>query len=217
MCNYRGMTNTALPTENPIRHDNGDGSKIGYARVSTGDQDLTLQLDALKAAGCGLIYWDHGVSGSTTARPGLDAALADCRRPGDTLCVWKLDRLGRSTAHLVTLVEKFKADGIGFHSVTDGINTNTPAGEMMFTIMAAVAQMERSLTIERTRAGLAAANARGRKGGRKPKLTAAQVSQVRKMRHDQGMTLNEIADMFKVSRATIIRVLQADTPATTSK
>lgn len=207
------MTNTALPTENPIRHDGGDQSKIGYARVSTGDQDLALQLDALKAAGCGRVYWDHGISGSTTARPGLDNALGHLR-DGDTLTVWKLDRLGRSTAHLVTLVEKFKADGIGFHSVTDGINTNTPAGEMMFTIMAAVAQMERSLTIERTRAGLEAAKARGRKGGRKPKLTAAQVSQVRKMRHDQDMTLNKIADMFNVSRATIIRVLQADTPAT---
>lgn len=214
MCNYWGMTNTALPTENPIRHDDGDQTKVGYARVSTADQDLTLQLDALKAAGCGTVHWDHGVSGSTTARPGLDAALADCRRSGDTLCVWKLDRLGRSTAHLVTLVQDLKDKGVGFHSVTDGIDTSTVGGEMLFTIMAAVAQMERSLTIERTRAGLEVAKARGRKGGRKPKLTAAQVSQVRKMRHDQDMTLNEIADMFNVSRATIIRTLQADAPAT---
>lgn len=212
MCNCWGMTNTALPTENPIRHDDGDPTKVGYARVSTADQDLQLQLDALKAAGCGRVYWDHGVSGSTTARPGLDDALGHLRG-GDTLTVWKLDRLGRSTAHLVTLVERFNAEGIEFHSTEDGINTNTPAGEMMFTIMAAVAQMERSLTIERTRAGLEVAKARGRKGGRKPKLTAAQVSQVRKMRHDQGMTLNEIADMFNVSRATIIRTLQADAPA----
>lgn len=208
------MTNTALPAENPIRHDDGDQTKVGYARVSTADQDLTMQITSLKASGCGRVYWDHGVSGSTTARPGLDAALGHLRG-GDTLTVWKLDRLGRSTAHLVTLVEQFEKDGIGFYSVSDGINTNTPAGEMMFTIMAAVAKMERDLTIERTRAGLAVANARGRKGGRKPKLTAAQVSQVRKMRHDQDMTLNEIADMFKVSRATIIRVLQAS-PAVTA-
>lgn len=199
------MSTTALPTENPIKYADGDRARIGYARVSTADQSLNLQIDALKAAGCGRVYWDHGVSGSTTARPGLDMAL-DRLDDGSTLTVWKLDRLGRSTAHLVSLVEQFKKDGVGFHSVTDGINTNTPAGEMMFTIMAAVAQMERSLTIERTRAGLAAAKARGRKGGRKPALNPAQVKQARRMR-DDGETLNGIADVLGVSRTTIIRAL----------
>ncbi|MGN7227396.1 recombinase family protein [Dietzia maris] len=199
------MTATKLPAENPIRYEDGDPTKVGYARVSTGDQDLTLQLDALKAAGCGRAFWDHGISGSTKARPGLDAALGHLR-DGDTLTVWKLDRLGRSTSHLVTLVEQFRDERIGFHSVTDGINTATPAGEMLFTIMAAVAQMERSLTIERTRAGLAAAKARGRQGGRKPSLNPRQVQQVRKMR-DEGETLDAIAETFGVSRSTVIRVL----------
>lgn len=209
------MTTTALPLGNPIRHDDGDPTKVGYARVSTSDQELALQLDALTAAGCGRVYWDHGISGSTKARPGLDAALGHLR-DGDTLTVWKLDRLGRSTAHLVTLVEQFRNEGIGFHSVTDGINTATPAGEMLFTIMAAVAQMERSLTIERTRAGLAAAKARGRQGGRKPSLNPRQAEQVRRMR-EEGETLDAIAETFGVSRSTVIRVLTRDDRAKKSE
>lgn len=208
------MVANKLPAENPIRYEGGDPSKVGYARVSTGDQDLTLQLDALEAAGCVRVFWDHGISGSTKARPGLDAALGHLR-DGDTLTVWKLDRLGRSTAHLVTLVEQFRNEGIGFHSITDGINTATPAGEMLFTIMAAVAQMERSLTIERTRAGLAAAKARGRQGGRKPSLNPRQTEQVRRMR-DEGETLDAIAETFGVSRSTVIRVLNPNAKTVTS-
>lgn len=195
--------------EKPEVIETGDPTRIGYARVSTADQSLDLQVDALREAGCGRIYKDQGVSGATSSRKGLNAALAYMRE-GDTLVVWKLDRLGRSTAHLVGLVEQFDKEGKHLHVTADKIDTSTPAGRMVFTIMSAVAQMERDLTRERTRAGLEAARARGRKGGRKPKLDHGKRSRARQMR-DQGATLNEIAGALGVSRATIIRTLQANT------
>lgn len=208
-----GMSNNT-PDQNPVINEDGDQSRIGYARVSTKDQSLHPQIDALKESGCGTIYWDHGVSGATTARPGLDAALASTTlRKGDTLVVARLDRLGRTVKHLIATVEDLEGRGVAFSSLNEDMRTDTAAGRMVFTVLCAVAEMERSLIAERTRAGLDAARARGRKGGRRPSLTPAQVEQVHRMRHDQDATLEAIADTFKVSRSTIIRVL-SKSPAT---
>lgn len=200
----------AKPT--PIRFPDGDPSRVGYARVSTTSQSLAPQVDALRNAGCGVVFTDHAVSGSTTSRPGLDAAL-DHLRAGDVFTVWKLDRLGRTTKHLIATVEQFDADGVQLVSLTEGIDTTTPAGRMTFTVLCAVAQMERDLIAERTRAGLDAARARGRKGGRRPSLTDRQTEQVHRMRHEQNATLDEIAETFGVSRSTIIRALRTTATA----
>ena len=143
---------------------------IGYARVSTTDQNPQLQLDALRDAGAVRVFNDHGVSGSTAARPGLDSCL-DHLREGDVLTVWKLDRLGRNTQHVLAVVDDLTSRGIGFRSITEGLHTDGPMGKAMLTIMAAFAQLERDTMIERTRAGLAAAAANGRKGGRPARST----------------------------------------------
>ncbi|MFH0823114.1 MAG: recombinase family protein [Pseudomonadota bacterium] len=143
------------------------GEHIGYARVSTNDQDLSLQVNELKAVGCDTIFTDK-VSGTKSERPGLDECLKTLR-PGDTLIVWRLDGLGRSMQHLVSVVTELKSRGIGFRSLRDGaIDTTTASGELIFNIFAALAQFEAELIRERTRAGLSAARARGRNGGRKP-------------------------------------------------
>jgi DNA invertase Pin-like site-specific DNA recombinase len=139
---------------------------IGYARISTADQDPALQLDALHQIGCTRIFQDHGVSGAKTERPGLTAALSHVRE-GDVLVVWKLDRLGRSLAHLIDTVSDLERRGIGLRSLTEAIDTTTPGGRLIFHVFGALGQFERDLIRERTRAGLAAAAARGRKGGRK--------------------------------------------------
>ena len=143
---------------------------IGYARVSTTDQNPQLQLDALEEAGATRIYTDHGVSGATTSQRHLDACL-DHLREGDVLTVWKLDRLGRNTQHVLAVVDQLTSRGIGFRSLTEGLHTEGPMGTAMLTIMAAFAQLERDTMIERTRAGLAAAAANGRKGGRLARST----------------------------------------------
>src|SRR5271157_2107667 len=143
------------------------GQQIGYARVSTNDQDLSLQMNELKATGCAPIFTDK-VSGAKSERPGLDHCLKTLRA-GDTLVVWRLDRLGRSMQHLVSIITELKARGIGFRSLRDGaIDTTTASGELVFNIFAALAQFEAGLIRERTRAGLAAARAWGRNGGRTP-------------------------------------------------
>src|SRR5579864_7975147 len=139
---------------------------IGYARVSTLDQDPSLQLDALTAAGCGKIF-DDQASGARADRPGLQRAL-DYARQDDVLVVWKLDRLGRSLPHLIEVVAALEQRGIGFRSITEAIDTTTPGGRLVFHLFGALGQFERDLIQERARAGLAAAAARGRKGGRKP-------------------------------------------------
>ena len=135
---------------------------IGYARVSTGDQNLDLQLEALKKAGCEEIFKD-AISGTRSKRPGLDKAL-ELLRKDDTLVVWKLDRLGRSVKHLVNMVGELREKGVQFKSLTDSIDTGTPSGRFFFHVMASLAEMERELTVERTRAGLEAARKLGRKG-----------------------------------------------------
>jgi len=137
---------------------------IGYARVSTQDQNLDLQLDALKQAGCELLFTDT-LSGAKAERPGLKDTLSHLRRD-DTLVVWKLDRLGRTTKGLIDLVEQLKERGIGFKSLQDNIDTSTPMGQFFFVVFSAIAELERSMIRERSKAGLLAAKARGRKGGR---------------------------------------------------
>lgn len=143
---------------------------IGYARISTIDQNLDLQMDALKAAGCDVIYQDEGISGGNAKRPGLVRAL---RRLGksDVLVVWKLDRLARSMKHLIELTSMFEKKGIEFRSLSDAIDTSTPGGKLYFHMMAAFSEFESNLISERTKAGMAAAKARGVKMGRPRKLT----------------------------------------------
>jgi len=184
---------------------------IGYARVSTADQTMALQLDALREAGVDRIFHDQGVSGSTSARPGLDSCL-DHLRKGDVLTVWKLDRLGRNTQHVLSVVDDLMSRGIGFRSITEGLHTEGPMGKAMLTIMAAFAQLERDTMIERTRAGLAAAAANGRKGGRPRKVDDADAAKARNLR-DKGVTATDIAKMLGVSRATVYRYLADDAVA----
>jgi DNA invertase Pin-like site-specific DNA recombinase len=183
---------------------------IGYARVSTADQNPQLQLDALQEAGANRIYTDHGVSGSTACRPHLDACL-DHLREGDVLTVWKLDRLGRNTQHVLAVIDELTKRGIGFRSLTEGLHTEGAMGKAMLTIMAAFAQLERDTMIERTRAGLAAAAANGRKGGRPRKVDDAAAAKARQLR-EKGITVNDIARMLGVSRATVYRYLSEAAP-----
>ncbi|EPN1928637.1 recombinase family protein [Cronobacter dublinensis] len=149
--------------------------QVGYVRVSTNDQNTALQRNALESSGCELIFEDK-MSGKTADRPGLKKLLRVLSE-GDTLVVWKLDRLGRSMRNLVILIEDLRQRGINFRSLTDSIDTSTPMGRFFFHVMGALAEMERELIIERTRAGLAAARAEGRIGGRRPKLTKEQWEQ----------------------------------------
>lgn len=180
---------------------------IGYARVSTNDQDLSPQLTELEAALCEPIFTDK-VSGAKNERPGLDECLRTLRK-GDTLVVWRLDRLGRSMQHLVSVVTELKNRGIGFRSLRDGaIDTTTASGELDFNIFAALAQFEAQLIRERTRAGLAAARARGRTGGRKHVATDdPKVKMAKRMSEDPSLTPGEICATLKISRATYYRYL----------
>jgi DNA invertase Pin-like site-specific DNA recombinase len=181
--------------------------RIGYARVSTNDQDLTLQLNELKSAGCEQIFTDK-LSGAKSERPGLDDCLKTLRA-GDTLMVWRLDRLGRSMQHLVSVIADLKTRGIGFRSLRDGaIDTTTASGELIFNIFAALAQFEAELIRERTRAGLAAARARGRSGGRKPVSSQnPKVKMAKRMNEDRSLSVAEICVSLKISRATYYRYL----------
>ena len=185
------------------------GKLIGYARVSTGEQDLQLQLDALKTAGCSEddIYTDKA-SGARASRPGLDACVG-ALEPGDTLVVWRLDRLGRSMPHLVGLVEELLGKGIGFRSLQDGaIDTTTASGELMFNIFSSLAQFERRLIQERTHAGLAAARARGRLGGRKPiRADDPRVVTAKRLHKDRSLSIDQICETLGISRPTFYRYL----------
>jgi DNA invertase Pin-like site-specific DNA recombinase len=175
-------------------------NKIGYARVSTEDQSLDLQTDALEAAGCVRVFAETGSGKSTKRRDQLQSAL-DYLNAGDTLVVWRLDRLGRSVTDLIALVTGLQARGIQFHSVTEAIDTSTPGGKLVFHLFAALAQMEREIISERTKAGLAAAADRGRKGGRPPKLTGEQIQSAIDLR-DNGASISLIARTLGVSRDT---------------
>ena len=185
------------------------GSRIyGYARVSTNRQDAALQRDALEKAGCDDIFIDEGVSGAKAHRPELDR-MVGMLREGDTVVVWKLDRLGRSLQNLVELVNKFDGMGVQFRSLTEAIDTTTPGGVLVFNIFASLAQFERDLIRERTSAGLQAARARGRHGGRTTKLNERQVREVRRLYDSRTVTVGQLAAMMGVGRSTIYRVLNA--------
>jgi DNA invertase Pin-like site-specific DNA recombinase len=182
---------------------------IGYARVSTFDQHLDLQVDALKKAGCDeeAIYTDT-ISGAKTERPGLNDAISHLRK-GDKLIVWKLDRLGRSLQHLIETVNLLSDKGIGFQSLQENIDTTTSGGKLTFHIFGALAEFERDLIRERTQAGLAAARARGRKGGRKRIMTDKQIKMAKALYADKKNTIKEICDTLGVSRSTLYRYLDS--------
>lgn len=180
--------------------------RIGYARVSTRDQNLDLQLGALKGAGCDRIFEDT-MSGTKAGRPGLAKAL-DALREGDTLIVWKLDRLGRSVKDLLDFAGGLNERGIGFVSLTDSIDTTTASGRFFFNVMASLAQMERELMVERTQAGLQAAREQGRIGGRKRVITEAKIRSARKLL-SQGTPPKEVAASLEVSVPTLYRWVPA--------
>src|SRR5512143_2709496 len=179
---------------------------IGYARVSTQDQTLDLQKDALQKAGCDRIFTDTA-SGAKAERTGLDEALSYVR-PGDTLVVWRLDRLGRSLKHLIETITALNDRKIGFKSITEAIDTTTSGGKLIFHIFGALAEFERDIIRERTQAGLTAARARGRKGGRPKALTPKTVEQALTLYNAKTHTIDEICRTLNVSRATLYRYLK---------
>lgn len=181
------------------------GALLGYARVSTGEQDAALQLDALEQVGCARVFSDTA-SGALQERPEL-TRLLDHLREGDTLVVWRLDRLGRSLRHLVDTVTGLAERGVGFRSLQESIDTTTPGGRLVFHVFAALAEFERDLIRERTHAGLAAARARGRRGGRPSVMTADKLAVAREMYASGEHTVSAIAETVGVSRASIYRHL----------
>lgn len=178
---------------------------IGYARVSTVEQSTDLQLDALHAAGVERVFVDEGVSGSVSSRPELDRCLAHLRE-GDTLVVWRLDRLARSLRHLLELVESLSTKGIHLRSLTESIDTSSASGRLVLSVFGALAEFERSLIIERTQAGLAAARARGAKIGRPAAVSTGQVEQARTL-VGAGHRVPDVARTLGVGRSTLYRVL----------
>ncbi len=179
---------------------------IGYARVSTQDQKLDLQTEALRAAGCGKIFTDVA-SGAKAKRPGLDEALAYLRQ-GDTLIVWKIDRLGRSVSHLIRTVDELRERGIAFRSLSDAaIDTTTTSGKLVFNLFAVLADFERELIRDRTRAGLAVAKARGRSGGRRPVITPAKLARAQKLMKT-GLTAREAAAAIGVGKTALYNALR---------
>ncbi|WP_323689939.1 recombinase family protein [Rhizobium sp. AN64] len=181
----------------------GNMTRIGYARVSTVDQHLDLQRNALRLAGCNRIFEDHGVSGSNEQRGGLSSMLKALRR-GDILVVWRLDRLGRSIIHLISMVRSLKRRGIGLVSLTESIDTSSAGGQLIFHILAALAEFEKSLIRERTIAGIAAAKARGKLPGRRPALTEVQCMEIRATLNS-GVSLREVARNYNVHPRTVLR------------
>ena len=179
---------------------------IGYARVSTGDQNLDLQKNALVRAECEQIFEDTAI-GKNARRPGLRRAIRRLK-PGDSLVVWKLDRLGRSVRDLITLVSELQDKGIHFRSLTDSIDTSTPAGRFFFHVMSALAEMERELIVERTRAGLAAAREQGRVGGRRRVMTKEVVKRCRQMLAN-GASWQQVSAVIGVDVKTIYRYCPA--------
>jgi DNA invertase Pin-like site-specific DNA recombinase len=180
--------------------------KYGYARVSTDDQNPALQLAALKKAGCKTVFKDEGISGATTKRPALSRCLK-ALAAGDTLIVWKMDRLGRSLSDLIGMLDKLRERGVRFQSLTEAIDTETPTGRAMWQMIGVLAELEKSLITERTRAGVKAAQSRGVKFGRKPKLSVQQIAHARKL-IDQGEPVPQVAALLSVDRATVYRALQ---------
>ncbi|WP_028284478.1 recombinase family protein [Oceanicaulis alexandrii] len=182
------------------------GRVIGYARVSTKAQKLDLQHDALRRAGCERVFDDHGVSGAKARRPGLDQALY-CLRAGDVLVIYKLDRLGRSVEHLAALLREFHARGIHLCSLSEGINTQTIGGKLVFHVFSAVAEFQRDLIRENTLAGLQAAAQRGKRPGRPKRLSAQQVREARRAIHLKGESYAIAAARYGVAPSTVWRAV----------
>ncbi len=180
--------------------------KIGYARVSTLEQNLDLQIDALEKAGCKKIITDE-ISGSVAERPGLTRLKEDLRE-GDTVVVWRLDRLGRSLKHLIALVNEFELLKVGFESLQESINTTTSTGQLIFHMFGALAEFERNLIRERTKAGLASARARGRLGGRPKQLNSNKRQLVIKLYKEREHTVQEICKMMGISKPTLYQYLR---------
>ena len=179
--------------------------KYGYARVSTDDQTPALQLAALKKAGCKTIFKDDGLSGATTKRPSLLRCLRKLEN-GDTLIVWKLDRLGRSLRDLIAMLDDLKKRGVKFRSLTEAIDTETPTGRAMWQMIGVLAELERSLIVERTQAGMKEARRRGVKFGRKKKLAPAQIMKARTL-IEAGERVEDVAALWNVGRTTLYRAL----------
>jgi DNA invertase Pin-like site-specific DNA recombinase len=181
---------------------------IGYARVSTDDQNLDLQRDALEKAGCEQIFTDT-VSGTKARRSGLEQALSHLRE-GDTLVVWRLDRLGRSLRHLIDTVTSLQEKGVGFKSLSESIDTTTSGGRLVFNIFGSLAEFEREIIKERTQAGLQAARSRGRTGGRPKALTQKQVNMLHQLAADKNRSVDEICKTLGISRMTFYRYVNAE-------
>lgn len=184
--------------------------RFGYARVSTIEQNLSLQTDALKAAGCDEIITDEA-SGKNANRPGLTNLLNNKLRAGDELVVWRLDRLGRSLKELIELINDFENKGIKFNSLTESINTSTTSGKLIFNIFASLAEFERNLIRERTVAGLAAARARGRLGGR-PEIAKTKINAALQLYNKKESTINEICKVIGISKATLYKYIESVKP-----
>ena len=181
---------------------------IGYARVSTFEQNLNLQKDALKAAGCEKIFEDH-ISGAASSRPGMNRAVEFLRK-GDTLVVWRLDRLGRSLKHLIEVVSLLEERHIGFKSLQEAIDTTSSGGKLIFHIFGALAEFERNLIRERTMAGLSAARARGRKGGRPKALDPQQRDIAVMLYHQKKKTVKEICSIMGISKPTLYNYVRSE-------
>lgn len=183
--------------------------KIGYSRISTDDQNLHLQKDALTKAGCEK-FFDDVISGAKSKRPGLDAMI-EFARESDIIVVWRLDRLGRSMKDLINLVSTLEDNGIQIISLNEAIDTSTGTGKLFFHIFGAIAEFERNLIIERTQAGLAAARARGRKGGRPKSLNKAKRDLAVKLYHERDKTVNEVCDVMGISKPTLYKYIEEAT------
>jgi DNA invertase Pin-like site-specific DNA recombinase len=179
---------------------------IGYARVSTIDQNLDMQIKALEAAGCEKIFAEK-ITGTKADRPEYNKLKEYARSGLDTIVVYKLDRLGRSLRNLIDEMRLFEIREIGFKSIQENIDTNTSGGKLFFHIFASIAEFEKDIIKERTLSGLAAARSRGRLGGRPPKLNANQIEMVKKLYHDKSNKLDDICEMFKISRITLYRAI----------
>lgn len=189
--------------------------KIGYARSSTDEQNMDLQIDALKAAGCNKIFTDYGVGALTKERKGLSQALTAVRDGNNTLVVWKLDRLGRSVRFLCDLIKQLKEQGAEFQSLSDGIDTAATNGELVFHIMATLAEFERDLLGERTKAGMNAAKKRGKHAGRPKALSSGQIRHMQELL-DEGRTQGEVSELLGVSPSTVGRELKRNKNITTN-
>jgi DNA invertase Pin-like site-specific DNA recombinase len=194
-----------LSPQNEFIYKLEETMKIGYARVSTTDQNPELQMDGLVSAGCEKFYTDKA-SGTKEDRPALKDMMKNLR-PGDTVVVWKLDRLGRSLKHLMQIVDELKEKGVSFISTTEGFDTTTCGGKLFFQIFGALAEFEHNIIVERTNAGLAAARARGKKGGRKAKLTGKDIKILKKLYDDKSIPVAGICKRFDISRPTMHRYL----------